>query len=121
METKLKPFYLAAALEGKKVIYRKGEEVKDYHYFKNAKGPFVIFTETGGEIKSHTIDGGLFQEVDSPYDLFMAPETVTKWVNVYHGKNGDFNFGSLRAYDSLNQAEKHCKNKGITVPITFDI
>jgi hypothetical protein len=121
METKLKPFDLASALEGKKVITRSGKFLEDFHYFKSYKGDCPIYGTIDGSICSFYLVGKYSTIGESAYDLFMAPETVTKWVNIYRTESVRFSVGSLFLYDSIEKAKSEAGRNCITVPITFDI
>lgn len=84
----MKPFNLEKALAGKKVICRDPNfEVLSikYHEVEGLDYPVSV-------IMSHKENGGLHVKMYSkkgmsaisstPTDLFMAPETVTCWINV---------------------------------------
>jgi len=47
----------------------------------------ALHTVNGGEeLESHLIGGEYMNSFDkSPHDLFLAPTTITGWVNVYKG------------------------------------
>jgi hypothetical protein len=122
METKLKPFDLAAALEGKKIITRSGKILEDFHYFKSYKGDCPIYGTIDGSICSFYLGGKYCSRDVSDYDLFMAPETVTKWVNVYAGENLKIQFVGNMLYDSEDLARLDFgRNYLTTTTITFEI
>lgn len=120
METKLKPFDLAAALEGKKVITRNGKVLEDLYYFKSATREYPFYAQIEGIVCSFSLKGK-YRSEESDYDLFMAPETVTKWVNVYD-RRVCYEVGCYKLYDSEESAKTDAWDKNcITVPITFEI
>jgi hypothetical protein len=121
METKLKPFDLAAALEGKKVITRSGKILEDFHYFKSYKGDCPIYGTIDGSICSFYLVGKYSTIGESAYDLFMAPETVTKWANIYN-RGTCYEVGGYSLFDTEKMAKDYAFDRDcITVPITFYI
>jgi hypothetical protein len=98
------PFDLERALNGEKVVNRRGEPVTSIFHFEGAtKTHYCVGGVCDGYARFYTKDGfytplnGECQE-----DLFMAPKeprVVTKWVNVYgHGTS------CSDPYDSYNEA-----------------
>lgn len=86
--SKCKPFDAKAAMEGKPVVNRMGEKRIVISISKPGGYPVVAYNEKG-HIFTNTIDG-YDQDCKTPSDgdLFMAPETITVWVNLYKYGNG---------------------------------
>lgn len=80
------PFDLERALAGDPVITRAGTKVARIHVVPDwckFVQP-ILFSLEGSSIRHNcSLNGRYYQEADSPYDLFMAPRTVTKWMIIY--------------------------------------
>jgi hypothetical protein len=118
----MKLFNLEQALAGKKVITRQGREVTGLHLF-DIEGAYSVYAVLEyGNVESFTKDGifskGMFQH---DYDLFMAPETITKWANIYD-RDGSYEVGAYLLHNSEADAKRDASDRNcITVPITFEI
>lgn len=88
--SKCKPFDAKAAMEGKPVVNRLGEKRIVLTVSKPGPYPVVSCDENGNGILTNTIKGAftLVADCTSENDLFMAPETVTVWVNIYKNFDG---------------------------------
>lgn len=121
MKQNLKPFDLEAALQGAAVTTKAGHEVAEVFCYKSFKGNNVIavincvprlFSEDG-----KCLDLGNFS-----FDLFMKPQQVTKWVNVYVLESGYFTTGEM--FDTQKQALEEYSPFGKpieTTQITFEV
>lgn len=101
----LEPFNLERALRGEKVVTRDGAEVILRSFYISAKyplsGKIKEKNSVDGEAESWYITGRLYDDVDSSYDLFMAPkppETIRKIL--YYAMDARA-FGVLRDYYPL--------------------
>jgi hypothetical protein len=84
-ETTLKPFNLEAALAGKKVVTRSGKVADILTYYKQSPKPQKLLAVVDFAPNLFADNGKFHLEEnrESGLDLFMAPEIVTRWVNVY--------------------------------------
>jgi hypothetical protein len=92
----MKEFNLEEALAGKPVLCRNGELVTQIVEFKNTSAIHSLAGLCDDMIKTWTIDGNYFSKgtsFPSDWDLFMAPEKKSIWVNVYTLTNGDIMIG----------------------------
>lgn len=87
MTKQYKPFDLAAAKAGAKLITRDGEPACFIAHVPGAKETHRVVTlHNDGEIFSTDETGSFFGDVDSATrDLFMAPVERTVYVNLYEG------------------------------------
>ena len=107
---KLKPFDLEKAKAGAKVVTRDGRNVRiicwDLKYDMYPIVALVMDKDgTEEEIETYTLDGEGVEGEKFPFDLFMAPTTVERWVNVY--KNGYEGYCHGCYYDSEQEALQH--------------
>lgn len=128
METKkLKPFDLEKAKQGAKVVTRDGRPVRiicwdksdDYDMY-----PIValVMNKDGVEdiVETYTLDGACVEGEKLDLDLFMAPTTVVRWINLHGGFGGNFNYSF---YESEQEALKHKDDYGdyvATAKITWE-
>lgn len=109
METKkLKPFDLEKAKQGAKVVTRDGRTVRIICWDRvESTYPIVALVKdkdgTEEEIETYTLDGACVVEQKHDLDLFMAPTTVERWVNVFKGRCGYY----FSYYKSEQEALKH--------------
>lgn len=112
METKkLKPFDLEKAKAGAKLVTKDGRPVRIICWDKlddDNTYPIVALVKdkdgTEEEIETYSLDGACVVEQEHDLDLFMAPTTVVRWVNLHGGFGGHYNY---RIYDSEQEALKH--------------
>ena len=82
----MEKFNLEEALAGKPVVTRNGKKVTELHLFKSTTGkPVIAIVE--GLVAGYTILGKDDDARDSIWDLFMAPQKKSIWVNVYDKKD----------------------------------
>jgi len=83
-------FNLEKALNGAKVITRDGREVSQVTLFDSSNEEWPLCAVVGGEILSYSKDGSYISSNDySELDLFMAPEILSGFVNVYDSIDDD--------------------------------
>ncbi len=103
----MKPFNLEEAKAGKKVVTRHGMEVSQITEFavKNILYPLRGVVDKT-DIQSFTLDGKYRASGEGhPFDLFMATENKTVWVNVYNsGDEFRLHHGG-RLYRTKEEAE----------------
>lgn len=81
----MKPFNLEEAKAGKKVVTRDGREFIYAGYNPKVKPDRVIVGWVDGNTSAVGVDGHYLPDGrESNYDLFMATETNTVWIHVYH-------------------------------------
>ena len=93
-------------MEGKPVVNRLGTARIVLTIDKPVPYPIVTCDEYGNNVSCNTIKGTHTLVIDdiSDQDLFMAPETITVWVNVYKDKDrGTYNAGA--AFLSKDEAD----------------
>lgn len=107
----MKPFDLAKAKAGEKLITRDGREVSEFHHFVTDTSPLscccivagaCYWTHKSGRIN---IDGQ-----ESEADLFMAPTKRTVYVQIFN-KSTDIREPALRAvaFESKADAENNVR------------
>ena len=104
-EKTLKPFDLEKAKQGAKLVTRDGRPARIICWdLKCDMYPIVaVFLNKHDEedIETYTTSGKCVNDYDDSLDLFMAPTTVERWVNVYKKEN-EYYYG--RYYGSEQEA-----------------
>jgi len=117
----MKAFNLERALAGEPVITRNGKKVTQLHLFKSATliQPLHGIIEGDEDVLSWTTHGiyNIFRETS--WDLFMAKERKSIWINVYEKENGEFELGMQhttlqRATNNIRGNENYIKTIEIT-------
>lgn len=123
MENKLKPFDLEAALNGAEVVTRSGKQVSELVYLKTIRNPnYKVIASIGGGLETYSEQGTYHSDVSSELDLFMKPQQLTKWVNIYEDSSGYF-IGKLMsstkeaATGRIRELDKYVD----TIQITFEL
>jgi hypothetical protein len=123
-----KPFDLQKAIAGAKMIaeFSNGEikEVEQYFYFDKIKATRKLIVAIDGVDYWITDWGEGFAGSDGAFQLYLALETVTKWMNFYKTSGGIFWVYDETLYDSFEQAKENVRadyNYSQTVPITIEI
>jgi len=122
MGNNLKPFNLQDALAGKQVVTREGKKVTELHLFKGGKllQPLFGIIENEEGYFCFNKDGMYnYSSKETSYDLFMADEKKSVWVNVYKLTNGEMCIGC--SYSSLKDAMRYTDGDGTylkTIEIT---
>ena len=99
----MKEFNLEKALAGEPVITRNGELVTQITKFEDIINPYCLCGKVLGNIELFTIDGVFSLKFgESQFDLFMAEEKKSIWINVW--KN--FKDGSLST--SIHSRKDKC-------------
>lgn len=120
MKTKLKPFDLEAALKGDPVVTDDGREVTEITEFKTTVD-YKVLGVINGCLASISPDGA-YHNGSCWYKLFMKPQQVTKWINIYEDGSGYF-IGKLMtltkeaATGSISELDKYVD----TIQITFEV
>lgn len=85
MKTNLKPFDLAAAKAGAKVVTRDGRSVRIISYDMRSCFPIVALIECGDheEIETCKNNGRAFPAREDGGDLFITPVKRRGWINIY--------------------------------------
>lgn len=81
---KMKPFDLAKALNGERIVTRNGHEVSEILKFK-ISNPFCVFGVVNGCVECWDENGkyGQFNRQEYNLDLFMAPVKRQEWRGIY--------------------------------------
>ena len=119
MKTKLKPFDLEAALNGAAVVTRGGRKVTEIVVLKNTFYGKNVLALINNGLYSFKQDGKAEEDAEHFNDLFMKPQQVTKWVNIYSTKNGYLWSGSL--FDTKEKAQESREGAIDTIQITFEL
>lgn len=106
-------FNLVRALAGDKVITRNGLSVTELHVFETRECEFKLCAIVNGDPLFFKVDGSYGGVYPHSFDLFMAPRTVTKWVNVYRN-----NIDGEKL--SLHETEDEAKTEAQTTPELFN-
>jgi hypothetical protein len=124
----MKPFNLEAAKAGKKLITRDGGDARFIAHLPDAQDGHRIAALANGEVVGMYENGRFLDDEDSTYDLFMAPEKRTLYVNVYASRlNTIQNFGHCSAaFDTHEGAHDNAKGNGVpviavAVPIEIEV
>ena len=115
---KLKPFNLEAALNGAEVVTRTGKEVTEVVVLKTMIYGRNVLAVIDGNLYSFNQNGRVDGDMEYPNDLFMKPQQVTKWVNIYSTKSGYLWAGSL--FDTKEKALEGLEGSIDTIQITFE-
>jgi hypothetical protein len=120
----MKEFNLERALAGEPVITRNGKKVTELHLFKNEALIQPLYgTIEGDEDVLQWTTFGIFNPVkETSWDLFMAEQKKSIWVNVYKLTNGEMCIGC--SYSSLKDAMRYTDGDGTylkTIEITNEV
>lgn len=119
MKTKLKPFDLEAALNGAGVVTRSGKQVSELVYLKTIRNSnYKVLASIDGELETYSDKGAYHGDISSEFDLFMKPQQVTKWVNIYKNSSG-YHCGN-HFYLTKEQALENGEGGVDTIQITFE-
>lgn len=118
MKTKLKPFDLEAALNGDPVVTDDGREVTEITEFKTTVD-YKVLGVINGCLASISPDGA-YHNGSCWYKLFMKPQQVTKWVNIYSTKSGYLTCGG-GLFDTKEEALEGLGGSIDTIQITFEL
>ncbi len=114
MNSNLKPFDPAAAMAGAKVVTRDGRLVRILCIDAHGEYPVIVLIDD--RPYTFSISGNYHATGIANLDLFMAPVTVAKWVNIYH----DPTHGYL--YDSKEEADRRmCANRIACVKVEYEV
>lgn len=118
----MKKFSLEDALAGKPVVTKKGVPVTELRLFKDAKTQYCLAGILEGDINTWTKEGDYLKNNPSCHNLFMAPETVERWVNVYENDSvyEEMYHSKQDALDAKSETLNDQKYIG-TFPITITI
>jgi hypothetical protein len=120
MQKKLKPFDLEAALNGAAVVTRDGEKVTEVVILKNKYHGKNVFALINSTLYWFNQDGRIYEAVECSNDLFMKPQQVTKWVNIYSTKSGYLTCGG-GLFDTKEEALEGLGGSIDTIQITFEL
>ena len=107
---KLEKFDLEKALNGARVFTCGGLEVTQLTKFETVD-KFNLYGVINNEVNCWAEDGERKDAHSNVYDLCLAVETKSIWVNVYKNKNGDFWHGSP-CFPTFESAQNYVTNQG---------
>lgn len=85
----MKPFNLEEAMAGNPVQTRDGIEVTQLTFFDDPRLTYSVFAMVGDSLLKFTKSGRFYYgDGISSYDLFMAEEKKTIWINIWKNKVG---------------------------------
>jgi hypothetical protein len=114
----VKPFDLEAAKRGEKLVTRDGREVTEFKYFETESTDSPCCAIVNGSALWLHKDGTATGEAEraKPYDLFMAPKMVTKYLNVYDSDSGlSYKGNNSCVFDSKTDAEGNADRNSVKV------
>jgi hypothetical protein len=118
----MKKFNLKEALEGKPVVTRKGEKVTQLTLFK-MDSHYPLIGVLNNKRFSFTENGMFDAKNECEFDLFMATEKKSVWINVYEDYFSDeFTLG--KQHKTLERATNNIRgniNYIKTIEITNEI
>jgi len=117
----MKEFNLERALAGEPVVTRTGKKVTELHLFKNEAliQPLYGIIEGDDDVLQWTTFGIYSPTKETSWDLFMAGEKKSVWVNVYEKENGEIYIGNNYSSKELANTEHSPLNRKIkTIEIT---
>lgn len=101
----MKPFNLEAAKAGALLVTREGESVKFIAHVPEAnEGERVIVFSEAKAIRVYHESGNYYRNGTDGYDLFMAPQKKTVWVNIYAN-------GYASYWNTEKQADDYAANR----------
>ncbi len=124
----MKKFNLERALAGEPVTTRHGKRITQLHLFKSAKliQPLYGTIEGDEDVLSWTTNGIYNLTKETSWDLVMATEKKSVWVNVYESEEGsddEFKVYTSRLHATKESALAHRKDYNYikTIEITNEI
>lgn len=86
----MKPFDLAAAKRGDKLVTRDGREVTEFRHFETIRNSdYTCHAVIDGGFCTFSVDGREYQGGrESDLDLFMAPKKRTVFVQIFNESTG---------------------------------
>jgi hypothetical protein len=109
----MKEFNLERALAGEPVITRNGKKVTQLHLFKNDEliQPLYGMVEGDDDVFNWSTYGKYNFSKQTSFDLFMAPEKRSCWVNVYqNSKLESIQIFAGDSYPNKETAIEHIDN-----------
>ena len=99
----MKEFNLQKALAGEPVVTRDGKKVTQITKFDNVTiTKYSICGVVEGSLENWSIEGKYHHTLESQFDIYMAEESKTIWINVWK----DVKDGSLSA--SIHSRKDKC-------------
>ena len=102
----MKPFNLDEALAGKPVITRDGKQVTQLTLFE-IEGNFPLKGVVDKGFATWTTKGFFHDtQQNHPYNLFMASEKKSIWINIYENKSHMWSSYGYNSLEEANEANK---------------
>ncbi len=118
----MKTFNLSRALYGDPVVTRDGRKVTEIKVLtSDINHQVVAVIDSELEASLHTKEGkySLVEKFESNRDLFMAPKTEKRWVNLYRSYGSEI--VTSVTYKSLKEAEDFCCKESFVKTIEVEI
>lgn len=87
-----------------KWVTREGKEVTQVTVFDVGDDKYSIVYVASGVIRTTTHEGLYYAKDESDFDLFDAPKTYERWLNVYEGGNESIHHSQQRAEQSVQRS-----------------
>lgn len=125
----MKPFDIELAKQGKPVCTRNGRKARIIcfdRYNRQLRCIVALVTESTGleELYTYTLEGQISRNEKSDYDLVMASEKKTGWINIYpcqYPNEAKIALTGQYVFSTQQEARKQaCKDCIVTVPIEWE-
>jgi hypothetical protein len=103
-EVELKEFNLEKALNGTKVFTRNGRQVTEIHQFKTKRGANTVVGVIDGCLYEWYESGVWDSTGKTTYDLFILPEVVCKYQNIYYDSKDNRMWTGGKIYNTKQEA-----------------
>jgi hypothetical protein len=123
-EVELKEFNLEKALSGTKVYTRNGRQVTEIYQFKTKRGANTVVGVIDGCLYEWHESGVWDSTGKTTYDLFIVPEVVCKYQNVYFNPKQNEMWMGGQLHDEEKDAVKAAGSSEYyikTIKITHEI
>lgn len=125
-ENKLKPFDIEKAKAGAKVVTRDGRNVRIICWDRVDETDHIVAllechidVKTEEKVYTYTNRGEYWRGEENVLDLFMAPTTVERWVNVYKSKSGTYSY-CFHESEEMALQNKDDKDYIATIKLTWE-
>jgi hypothetical protein len=103
-EVELKEFNLEKALSGTKVYTRNGRQVTEIYQFKTKRGANTVVGVIDGCLYEWHESGVWDSTGKTTYDLFILPEVVCMYQNIYYDSKDNRMWGGGQIYNTEQEA-----------------
>ena len=103
---RLEEFNLDRALNGAKVVTRKGSDVQGLRVMEEIADGFHVIGVVSGKLMQWTPEGCSADETNDFNDLYILHEECVGWVNVHRDMDGNLAYGP-RVFTDVESAEAY--------------